>query len=66
MHAVGAAFEQLRTDGGPLLAAAAWTAAPSLSTLVALVLILFVALLAAGDGERFAIIRLRQATGSNR
>lgn len=44
MHAVEVAFDQFRTDAGPLLAAAVWTAAPSLSTLLVLVPILFVAL----------------------
>jgi len=44
MHAVGAAFDELRTDGGPLLAGAVWTPAPSLSTLLVLVSILLVAL----------------------
>jgi len=57
MHAVGAAFDQLRTDAGPLLAAAVWTAAPSQSTLLVLVPILFVALWrrVMGNGPRSSV-----------
>jgi hypothetical protein len=66
MHAVRTVFEQLRTDGGPLLAAAVWAAGPSIGMLLVLSPIILVRLLRRAIGDGAAIVRLHVAPSSNR